>query len=625
LCYVDHHDRAYQWAERRRLEIHPKTGAAQFVEVRETVREIEIPQYVDGAVPGPASKQLLFDGVSEDTLLGYGVPAEWLADVQRATEDSLFEIAEHLPAEAAEALLELATGNAPPPSIHTFQDEDPFAHPDAQRRFRMVTDVEELRRALEYPWDKWTVFLHPAQRALVERRNSGPARVSGSAGTGKTIVALHRAALLARARPGAKVLLTTFSDTLARTLRQKLQRLVGSDSGVADRITVTAIDRAGLLIYESAFGVPAIADERIIRSLLREASESAGPHRFTQRFVETEWRDVVDAWQLSTWESYRDIRRLGRKTRLGENQRAALWSIFDRVRSSVAARGLLTTSGMFAIGTQQLLSGGHKPFDFVVVDESQDMGVPQLRFLAALAGDRPDGLFFAGDLGQRIFQTPFSWRALGVDVRGRSETLRINYRTSHQIRCVADRLIGEELSDVDGNTEVRRGTVSAFDGAEPIVWVLESVDAERVAIAEWLRSRTSEGVLPHEIAVFVRSEAELERARRAVEASGLKAHELDGTSDGEMGAVAICTMHLAKGLEFRAVAVAGCDDEIVPLQSRIENVGNEADLEDIYETERHLLYVACTRARDYLLVTAVRPASEFLDDLRPQVGLDQRP
>lgn len=215
LCYVGHHDNAYHWAERRKLETHPKTGAAQLVEVRETVQEIKIPKYVEVEQPVPP-KPRLFAGVSEEALLAYGVPAEWLDDVRNATEDTLLGLADHLPSEAAEALLDLATGVTPQPAKPVAVGADPFQHPDAQRRFRVMSNVEELERALDFPWEKWTVFLHPIQRSLVERDYNGPARVSGSAGTGKTIVALHRAVFLARTNPEARILLTIF-PTLWRT------------------------------------------------------------------------------------------------------------------------------------------------------------------------------------------------------------------------------------------------------------------------------------------------------------------------------------------------------------------------------------------------------------------------
>lgn len=275
----------------------------------------------------------------------------------------------------------------------------------------------------------------------------------------------------------------------------------------------------------------------------------------------------------------------------------------------------MTIPGVFARVTEHLGATDERPYDFAVVDEAQDISVPQLRFLAALGGGRDDALFFAGDLGQRIFQTPFSWRSLGVDVRGRSQTLRINYRTSHQIRRQADRLLGAELADVDGNVEVRAGTRSAFNGPEPEVHIVGSVDDEASIIVGWLGERLLDGLQPHEIGIFVRSDAEVSRAMGAVRAADLKAQKFDGTGGTQEGAVAVGTMHLAKGLEFRAVAVVACDDEVLPQQARIESVADDADLEDVYDTERQLLYVACTRARDHLLVTGVAPASEFLDDL----------
>jgi superfamily I DNA/RNA helicase len=253
------------------------------------------------------------------------------------------------------------------------------------------------------------------------------------------------------------------------------------------------------------------------------------------------------------------------------------------------------------------------------VDEAQDVSPAHLRFLAALGADRPNALFFAGDLGQRIFQQPFSWKSLGADIRGRSRTLRINYRTSHQIRTRADLLLGPSVVDVDGNTENRDDTVSVFNGPEPTIIALGGEDEERGAVARWIAELTAAGVLPHEFGVFVRSEAQLDRARAAVGGAGLSFRVLDDRVETGSGQVSIATMHLAKGLEFRAVVVMACDDEVIPLQERIENVGDDADLQEVYETERHLLYVACTRARDHLLVSGVAPVSEFLDDFGPSI------
>ena len=619
LCYVNHHDEAYRWAERRKIERHPKTGAAQLVEIREIVRSVEVqPGFVREASTAPAygGKSPLFVDMTDDELLAHGVPLEWLDEVRSADEDSLLELADHLPTEAAEALLELATGGTPDRLVRAGPDADPFAHPDAGRRFRVVANAQELERALEYPWDKWTVFLHPAQRRIVERDFGGPVRVSGSAGTGKTIVALHRAVHLAESHPEARVLLATFSDALANALRVKLRRLVGDRPAIAERLEVHSMAGVGRRLYRANFGPPKLTPDEQVRNLLARAAGEVQGHRFSGNFLWTEWNQVVDAWQLEDWEDYRDVARLGRKTRLAEPQRVVLWTIFAKVRAALAEGEFLTEPGLFRRLERHFSEAGRLPFDFCVIDEAQDIGVPELRFLSALGGQRPGCLFFAGDLGQRIFRTPFSWRSLGVDVRGRSRTLRINYRTSHQIRRQADRLLPSELADVDGVSERRGGTVSVFNGPPPLIQKLDSAEMETTVVARWLAARSEEGCEPHEIGMFVRSADETERAFQAAHAAGMSAAVLDETSETAPGSIAVGTMHLAKGLEFRAVAVMACDGEILPLQSRIESIADEADLEDTYETERRLLYVACTRARDHLLVTGVQPVSEFLDDLR---------
>jgi mRNA-degrading endonuclease RelE of RelBE toxin-antitoxin system len=616
LCYVDHHDRAYDWAERRKLQTHPKTGAAQFVEIRETVQQVFIPVYQDEPSPQPkAAAKLLFAGVTDDALLGYGVPDEWLDDVKQATEETLFSLVDHLPGEAAEALLELATGGKPRVPHPVQAGGDPFSHPDARRRFRVMAKVEELTRALEYPWDKWTVFLHPEQREWVEREYAGPARVSGSAGTGKTIVALHRAAHLARNNPDARVLLTTFTDTLANALSTKLKRLVSSEPRLAERIDVYSLDAIGLRLYKAHVGPAKLASRELVSELLKDAADAVTGHKFSRQFLLTEWEQLVDAWQLESWEAYRDVARLGRKTRLPEAQRAVLWSIFERVIAGLATKGMITQARLFTTLAVAIANTKNPPFQFAVVDEAQDLTVAHLRFLAALGDNRPNALFFAGDLGQRIFQQPFSWKALGVDIRGRSRTLRVNYRTSHQIRMQADRLLGPEVGDVDGNSEKRNDTVSVFNGPPPTILKVASQDDETKAVGGWLADRVKEGIQPHEIGLFVRSATERDRAIAAAKDGGIPFKILDEHVDTISGHLALCTMHLAKGLEFRAVAVMACDDEIIPLQERIQTVGDDADLQEIYETERQLLYVACTRARDHLLVTSVEPASEFLDDL----------
>ena len=614
LCYVDHHEEAYRWAERRKLVPHPTTGAAQLVELREVIQEIPVLSYVTVERSTPP-KHPLFENIPDEQLLGYGVPPEWLADVRIADEDSVLDLATHLPSEAGEALLELAVGKTPQPSLPAPDGADPFDHPDALRRFRVMRNIEELQEALECPWEKWTIFLHPAQLGLVERDYNGPARVSGSAGTGKTVVALHRAAYLAKSNPEARILLTTFSGALANLLKTKLHRLMHKELEPNGITKVGSLDSVGLSLYKNFFGPPNLAKHETIRRLIEESCSLEGT-KFSLTFLTAEWERVIDAWQLASWEDYRDIARIGRYRRLSGSQRQALWPVFERVRSGLGERGLVTMAEVFGRLTCGLKQQEQPIFDHVVVDEAQDVSVAQLKFLAVLAGGRPNGLFFAGDLGQRIFQQPFSWKELGVDVRGRSQTLRINYRTSHQIRMQADRLLDPEMSDVDGNVEDRQGTVSIFNGPRPSIQAFNDEEMERAKVSEWLNAKVFEHLSPSEICVFVRSEDQLDRAVEAIKRTGMMYAVLDDDMKVRDDCLTVGTMHLAKGLEFRAVVVMACDAEVIPLQSRVESIADEADLEEIYNTERHLLYVACTRARDNLLVTGVKPISEFLDDMR---------
>lgn len=596
LCFVGHHDDAYAWAERRRLETHPTTGAAQMVELVERVEEVDAPRAkraearTEAVIDVPKGEALPFASRTDAELLSWGVPPDWLCAVREADEDGILTLAERLPAEAAEAA---------------------FSRHGGRR---------SLAARTRSPWDRWTVFLHPAQREWVEREHSGPARVSGSAGTGKTIVALHRAVHLARENEDARVLLTTFSEPLASTLQALLRRLIGTTPRLGERIDIVALDTLADRLYGHAFGKAKLAsDDDIARRLDQALTSVAEPRApawlYGVPFLLAEWKEVVDAWQIGSLDAYRGARRLGRRTRLAATQREAVWPIFAAANRSLAQDGLTTRAARYVRLAKHYEGGAKRPFDFIVVDEAQDVSVPQLRLLAALGAGRPNGLFFAGDTAQRIFEQPFSWRSLGVEVRGRAKTLRVNYRTSHQIRSQADRLLGAEVQDVDGNVEVRSSTVSVFDGPAPALRTFASNAAEREGVAAWLLAIERAGLLAAEIGIFVRSGGQIERARDACESAGLAFSVLDSRLDTETGGVSIGTMHQAKGLEFRVVAVMACDDEVLPLQERIDGIVDEGDLAAVYESERQLLYVAVTRARDRLLVCGVDPASEFLRDL----------
>lgn len=614
VAYVDHHDQAYAWAERRRIEAHPKTGAIQIVEVRERIEEIAPPEKFDFVMPEPmpAPEPSLpqpvrhFTTLDDAGLLSIGVPEDWTADVRAATEDGFFDLAEHLPAEATEALLEYAdTGRLPEPII--VAPTDPYTHPDALRRIRPIADSEELELALAFTWEKWGVFLHPSQREIVDRDFAGPARVAGSAGTGKTVVALHRAVRLARGNSEARILLTSFSDPLAEALKKKINVLTPETGSVVPRITAASFMGIAEQLHQLEYGVrPRIASDKILREKIGSAVKNLEIKGFSDRFLLSEWVNVIDAWSVHDSESYMTIARMGRKSRLGPKQRERLWPIFETVRNDLAAERYTTWANVFSQLAEKISAKSRKPFDHIVIDEAQDLGPAELRFFAAIVPEKENALFLAGDLGQRIFQHPYSWMSLGVDVRGRSYTLKICYRTSQQIRQSADRLLPSIMRDVDGIENERSGTQSVFEGPEPDIRTFATETEEAAAIQNFVQEVIANGVNPDEIGLFVRTPSLVSRAKNAVA----------GVGEGEK--VSVINMHLAKGLEFRAVAVMACDEGVLPLDDRIADAADEAELDDIYETERRLLYVACTRARDHLLVTGVEPASEYIGDLRSE-------
>jgi hypothetical protein len=624
LAYVDHHDKAYTWAERRRIETHPRTGAIQIVEVRERIEDagpLFAPRQPDARSeqtrPVPASVQpvapAIFASLTDDALLNIGAPADWVADIQGWTEERFFQMSDRLPAEVAEALLDYAaTGRLPTPEP---APADPFSHPDTLRRVQTITSEDELRLALDFPWDKWSVFLHPSQRDVVDRDFSGPARVTGTAGTGKTIVALHRAARAVREDAHARILLTSFSRPLANALRAKLAILLADDPAKLARVSIASFEDAASELFQLATGRrPTLAPIDAQQAALERAIVDLGYKDLPPRFVFSEWRQIVDAWNLVDVASYAMVPRIGRRNRLGSKQRETLWPVFEAARRTLAARGFVTSSQLFAAVEADAKVKTDKPFTHVIVDEAQDLGVAELRMMGALASGT-NAHFFAGDLGQRIFQLPFSWLTLGVDVRGRSSSLRINYRTSRQIREAADQLLPPKVRDVDGIEDDRTGAQSVFEGPAPTFVECEDQTDETAKVSAYLRAAVDDGISAAEIAIFVRSAEYLPRCRAAVVAAGLEARQLTERADDFGDCVSLGIMHMAKGLEFKAVIVMACDDEALPLQSRVDEATDEDELREVFETERHLFYVACTRARDKLHITGVTPISDFVADM----------
>jgi superfamily I DNA/RNA helicase len=562
--YVDHHDTAYRWAERRTVATHPVTGSAQIVEFEEVVRAEE---QVPSRTPQRDLASPIFAAESDDYLLSLGVPPVYLETVRGlSSDDDLLAVLDRLPEEAQEALFALAIGDRPA-ARPTARDlvADPFLHPDAQRRFWIAADEAALAEALERPWEEWLVFLHPAQRAAVERNFNGPARVSGSAGTGKSVVAMHRAAYLARLSTGGRLLLTTFSKTLASRLSDGMDKLLGPVSGARTRVEVVHLHGYAIAQLERRSLSFGLADPEAVERCMREARGDLD-RRFTEGFLLAEWEAVVDYWGIKRWEAYRDTVRVGRGSPLSPRQRRQLWDVFARVQEKLDRTGRATWGGLCDRLRLIIDDEGTRPFRHVVVDEAQDLGPRELRLIAALAAPGPRALFFAGDIGQRIYRWPFPWISAGVDVRGRAQRLRVNYRTSAEIRRFSDALLPAQLAEVDGEEENRQ-TISILRGPEPEIVGGETVDDEIAALARWLGDLRGRDIEPGQIAIFGRTRPVVrDRAEPALAQVGLTGRWLSPDSDLATDAVAIATMHAAKGLEFRAVALVGCDAQHMPFQ-----------------------------------------------------------
>jgi len=603
FCYIGHHDEAYNWAEGRRFEVHPTTGAAQIVELVEVVREEIRVVSKEAARPGRLANE------TPGYLLSLGVPDSFVDLVRKVDDDGLLELLPHLPEEAQEALLDLATGNRPLPASAPAMNRiaDPFVHPDAQRRFWVVNDQEMLAQALEKPWAEWLVFLHPSQRAAVERNFSGAARVSGSAGTGKSVVAMHRAAHLARMHEKGRVLLTTFSKTLAGKLSDGMDTLLGAASDARARVEVAHL-HAYACAHVSRLERPEIADDRTIERLIGEARGHLDGD-FDLNFLRAEWDAVIDFWGISSFEGYRDIPRVGRGAALAVAVRKRLWDVFAKVREGLASCKIHTFGDICDLLRQRIEADSARPFTYVIVDEAQDFGPREMRLVASLAP--PGALFFAGDVGQRIFRWPFSWKAAGIDVRGRSLRLKVNYRTSAEIRRFSDRMLQTRITDVDDEVEDRK-TLSLLHGAEPDIQSAVDLAGEIDLLVSWLARMREQGVIAGEIAIFARTRKVLEeRVQPALARCGLCGAWLSPDLSAETGSVTIGTLHAAKGLEFRAVAVVACDDSQLPLRAALGLAKDPEARQIVEERELSLFYVGCTRAREHLLVTWSGQPSRF--------------
>jgi hypothetical protein len=612
LVYVDHHDEAMRWARNKVFNIHPVTGSLQVFDV----------EAATAAVPAPSAKasaKEAFGQFADDQLVQLGVPEPLLPSVRRVRDDAgLMRLAPHLPEEASEALTWLLAGDSfdevkavvsasKKHKVDTADFGTALNDLNTQRRFVRIRSALELEEMFSRDVDEWRIFLHPDQRRIVTHDFAGgAARVLGGPGTGKTVVAMHRAKFLVDnffKDTDDRVLFTTFSKSLAQDIKRNLRKLCGG----ADhpRIEVTHLHSwSARWLREQGIGVR-IANEEDRRQAWSDATGITGLGRFTLAFVKAEWDRVVQAQNVTDEVGYLRVSRKGcGGGLLKKTDRQFLWSVFSAYREQLQQKGSQEFVDVVRMARQKLETSGAPPYRAVVVDETQDFGPEELKLLRALAPSGPNDLFLVGDSYQRIYAVPVRLSACGIDIVGRGKRLRVNYRTTHEIREYALQLFGSgQRDDLDGGLDSLRGYTSVLSGPDPQEEWFADEAAERKAMVAHVR-RLSERAKPESLGVLAPTRAEVRACVDTLRKAGVAALALDEKEElPDDPGVRVCTMHRAKGLEFHHVVVCGLGDDRFPRSIRPELADDDLAVEEQLAREKSLLLVACTRARETLLLS----------------------
>ena len=630
LLRVLGHDKAIDWARRQKFGVNAVTGIVEILDVPSVEERVDAlalsePEAADA---GP------FDELRDRDFTGVGIDEALVPVLRRlSTEEELLSIASFLPDAQADAVLLLADGKStdevwreiqesyevePTEVVDTEDLETALTRPASRASFAVTTNDEELLKLLSGDFEAWRTFLHPTQRALAYRDvYNGPAKVTGGAGTGKTVVLMHRArflaGLLVEADSSERVLVATYTNALARGLSAVLETFCTPEE--YRRLHITTVDAlARQVLASSELKVRPVEDDEL-RDIADEAAGMSGldAHGLDGRFLISEWEQVVLARNINTLPDYAMTPRPGRGRRLARGVRKDVWAAVERLTGELSARRRATYVQIAGSAADRLVGRDAGMYPHAVIDEAQDLHPAQWRLLRACVPSRANDLFITGDAHQRIYDHRVSLSSIGIETRGRSRRLKINYRTSESILAVARGILrGEKIDDLDGALEAEVGYRSAFDGPAPEIarFVTPADEAEHVAdiLQGWLEADVS----PSAIGVVARvgkllEPLQLELTQREIAWTNIDRSEPSG--------IRLSTMHSAKGLEFARLAVIGVNHDALPLPIAVtpEAEDSQQHALDVLR-ERCLLYVACTRARDELLVTGSGAASTLLPD-----------
>lgn len=630
LLWVDKHDDAYQWARRHRCDIHPTTGVLQLMEVAKTEPE---PAPAMASAPAPLPLSPLFE-IPKDILLRLGVPDIRMEWVQALTRIEALEAGHSLlPIEVYEALYLLATGiplddllKEYAPEVEKAVDTSDFARAlerDAsKRRFFVVENEMELVEMLEAPLEKWRVFLHPSQRRLVERAWNGPVRVLGGAGTGKTVVAMHRAKWLAQhvLAEGERVLFTTFTSNLATDIEENLRKIC--PQAVLDRIEVRNLDAWVTRYlksrnYKLRIVYPGGKGKDYDACWDRAKAVMPAQLGLPDSFYAEEWERVVLPQSVRSQKDYLLASRTGRGVALNRKQRAEIWPVFEEMRIQLAQKHFTTIEDAVHDAMAELEKDtlGSDRYRAIVVDEGQDFGPEMLQLLRRMVKPQDNDLFIVGDGHQRIYRRKAVLGKCGIDVRGRSRKLKINYRTTEEIRNFATAVLeGISMDDLDAGEDGSKDYRSLTHGEPPTTQHFDSLRAELDWILGQVDDLVAEGLQPRDICITVRNNALLDEIQgqlstRKVEFRKLSRQQADNRN---LEGIRLATMHRVKGLEFKAVFMACLNDGVIPYDQAKHSSSDPVEQRAIDSSERALFHVAATRAVRHLFLTSHGRPSRFV-------------
>lgn len=617
LLWVDHHDDAYRWAARKRCEVNPKTGSIQVFDVQ---------QAEENAAMREAA--CLFDKFSDEDLLKLGVPELQLPYVRSFADKEMFYLAKGaLPHDAfenlswlaedvpvAEVLEAAAEGNA---EKNTGDDlAAALSTPNTRNAFVVVEGENELRRIMAEPLEAWRVFLHPTQRKLVHKEYRGPARVLGGAGTGKTVVAMHRAKYLAGKCSGQqRVLMTTFTANLAADIKENLRKICTLEE--LRKIEVINLDAwVNRFLRENGFAAHICYGDEISALWEKAIELSSQDLPFEKEFYTEEWDRVVISQEALTLEKYVKANRNGRGTRLDRKKRMQIWKVFERYQTLMKEEEIRDINTAMYECTEFLAAGAAKPgYASIIVDEGQDLSDNAYRLLRALAGEEHENdIFIVGDAHQRIYRNRPTLSKCGINVRGRSSILKINYRTTEEIRKSAFALLnGISFDDLDEDVDLGERCQSLTHGGKPTIRNFANANQEFEYIFGEVEKLREEGIALTDICLVARTKKLVNDYISLFLKAGIRSYAVkrDKADDRRLAGIRVATMHRVKGLEFKYVFIAAANHRILPLTSAISKTDAISKNESLI-SEKCLLYVAMTRAQKGVYITSYGRASEFL-------------